>query len=96
MRTQILRPIVIGILLGAAIFIMPFFLLRAVIIILIIGALLRLFFKGRHYRRGFGSYPVFTDKIRNMTDEEYNAFKQKYQGCGGYNRNRETTAKENK
>ena len=83
---NIVRPIIAGILIGAVLFFMPFFFVRILLFFLIIGAIFR-FFIGRRswgYRRGFDS--SFTDNIRNMSDEEYNRFKQTVnQGCG-YNR----------
>jgi hypothetical protein len=82
MTKQFIKPILIGILAGAAFFIMPFFLLRALLFFLIIGALFRLF-RGRRYwgwrgGRFSGFHPAFADTIRNMSDEEYNAFRQKF------------------
>jgi hypothetical protein len=91
---NIIRPIIAGILIGTALFFMPFFFVRILLFFLIIAAIFR-FFIGRRfrgYRRGFDS--SFTDNIRNMSDEEYNRFKQNIsQGCGyyGYNKTQPTT-----
>jgi hypothetical protein len=77
MRSQIIRPIIAGILLGAALYFMPFFLLRIVLIILVITFIWRLFTGGRfsrRYNRGF--HPAFADHIRSMTEEQYKAFRQ--------------------
>jgi len=77
MTTRILRPIFAGIVLGAAVFFFPFFLLRVLLIVLVIGALFTLFRRrgyGRHYR---GYYLSFADKVRNMTEDEYRAFKER-------------------
>jgi hypothetical protein len=91
---NIIRPIIAGILIGAALFFMPFFFVRILLFFLIIGAIFRLFIgrRFRGYRRGFDA--AFTDNIRSMSDEEYNRFKQNIsQGCGynRYNRTQPTT-----
>ena len=65
-----------GILLGAASYYAPFFLVKAIIFILIVGALFRLFRGGRGRWRQF----AFADRIRAMSDEEYSVFKTKYPG----------------
>ncbi|QMW06532.1 hypothetical protein [Spirosoma foliorum] len=93
MNNNLVKSIAAGVLLGAALFIMPFFLIRLVVFFLIIGALFRLF-GGRRFRRGgwgqgrgYGYMPAFADRIRQMSDEEYNQFKQRFeQGgrCGDY------------
>ncbi|UFH51885.1 hypothetical protein [Spirosoma sp. KNUC1025] len=92
MNNTLVRSILAGLLIGAALFIMPFFLLRLIVFFLIIGALFRLFGGGRFRRggwgrdRGFGYTPAFTDRIRQMSDEEYTQFKQRYENgrCGEY------------
>ena len=84
MNNTLLRSILAGLLVGAALFIMPFFLIRMVVFLLIISALFRLFGGGRFrrggWRRGwgYGHTPAFTDRIRQMSNEEYNQFKQRY------------------
>lgn len=98
MTKQIFKSILIGLLMGAAFFVMPFFLLKFFLFFLIIGAIMRLLWGGkRRGRGGWGGYQfAFADKIRNMNDEEYNSFKTKMQnrhyghhqyGCGGYYNN---------
>ncbi|GAB3016775.1 hypothetical protein GCM10027051_21660 [Niabella terrae] len=85
MNRSVLKPIIAGVIIGAAFFFMPFFILRVAIVVLIVIGLLRLF-GGHRYRRGFGGpqrFAGFADKIRNMSEEEYQQFKQKFQGhCG--------------
>lgn len=83
MNKSILKKIVAGILLGAAAFYMPFFLIRTLLFILIIGALIRLFVRPRFGKRfgGRGFHLAFANKIRTMSDEEYAGFKQ---GIGGH------------
>jgi len=91
---SILKPMIAGILIGAALFFMPFFFVRFILFFLVIGAIFRFFIGRRYwgYRRGFDAN--FTDNIRNMSDEEYNRFKQNInQGWGyhHYNRTQPTT-----
>lgn len=87
MKKSIFKTIVAGIILGAGIFYLPFFLLRLFLVFLIIGTFFR-FFIGRRFGRRFN--PAFTDRIRNMNDEEYKSFKEKFNnGC------RERSAKKN-
>jgi len=83
MTKQILKPVLIGILAGAALFMMPFFLLRVLVFFLIMGALFRLFrgsrFWGGYRHRFAGFHPEFADTIRNMSEEEYKVFRQKFE-----------------
>lgn len=87
MNRSVLKPIIAGVIIGAAFFFMPFFVLRVAVVVLIILGLFRLFGGGRH-RHGYrGRNPQrfarFADKIRNMSDEEYQQFKERFQGhCG--------------
>ncbi|AQG81925.1 hypothetical protein [Spirosoma montaniterrae] len=89
----ILKSILAGLLLGAALFILPFFLLRVFLFFLLIGGLFRLI-RGRrgfgprgfgYGRRGFayGGPFGFADRVRQMSDEEYTAFKERgWNRCG--------------
>ncbi len=43
MNRSILKPIIAGVLIGAALFFIPFFVLRVVTVVLIVGLLFRLF-----------------------------------------------------
>lgn len=84
---NILKTVIVGALIGASLFFIPFFVLRIFAFFLIIGGLIRLFGAGRfgRYRRGFGPgfNPAFADNIRNMSEEEYSQFKQRFEGgCG--------------
>lgn len=85
---KIFRAVIAGILAGAALFFLPFFILRGFLFILFIGFIIRLFVVGRFRRGGFGGqsfHPRFADKIRSMSDDEYNKFKQNfYHGRGRY------------
>ncbi|WP_114792171.1 hypothetical protein U0035_10005 [Niabella yanshanensis] len=86
MNRSILKPVIAGALIGAALFFIPFFVLRVAVFVLIVGLLFRLF-----GRRSWGPgsrrqerFTRFADKVRNMTDEEYAQFKERFQyGCGG-------------
>ncbi len=90
MNNTLLKSILAGLLVGAALFILPFFLLRVALFFLLVGAVFRLF-RGRGGRWGWGPgrgyMPAFADRIRQMNDDEYNEFKQKFgQGrCGNGN-----------
>ena len=79
MNRNILRPIVAGILIGAALYFLPFFFLRVFLIILLISFAFRFFWgwgwRSRYYR---GFHPAYTDSIRNMSDEEYKQFRQNF------------------
>ena len=87
MKKSILKTIVAGIILGAGIFYVPFFLLRVLLVFIILGTFFR-FFIGRRFGRRFN--PAITDRIRSMNDEEYKSFKEKFNnGC------KEHTAKKN-
>ena len=81
MNNQVLKTIIVGALLGAAIFAAPFFVLKVLAFFLIVGLFFRIF-KGRRYnhRRGWkGSWGwTYTDKIRSMSDQEYQEFKENY------------------
>ena len=92
MTTSFFKPILAGILIGAALFFMPFFLLRVLIVFLIIGGLFRLFGgRGFRSRYGRGFHPAFADKIRNMSDEEYNEYKQSFETWGSNNDRKQAT-----
>lgn len=76
MTKQILKTILAGVLAGAAFFLVPFFLLRVIVFALIIGAVFRLLGFGRHRFAGRMNL-AFAEKLRNMSDEEWAAFKQR-------------------
>ena len=82
MNRQVLKTIVFGALLGAALFAAPFFVLKVLVVFLIIGFLFRIFAGRRyHHRRGWrGPWGwAYADKIRGMSDQEYEGFKEKFQ-----------------
>lgn len=76
MRYSIFRPIIFGIMIGAALFFTPFFALKVLLFVLIIGAIFRMFSWRRYHWRG-QYYTVYADRIRSMSEEEYKAFKEK-------------------
>jgi len=84
MNNQVIKTIAFGALLGAAIFAAPFFALKVILFFLIIGFFFRIFRgRGHYHRRGWNySGWAYADKIRQMPEEEYQEFKNKYQrGC---------------
>jgi hypothetical protein len=89
MTKQILKAIALGILGGLALFAIPFFLLKAVIIILLIRIIFG-FFGRRRFGPGAGPGFAFAGgghmkhKFQHMTEEERNEFfaKMKQHGCG--------------
>ena len=79
------KPLLVGLVLGVLLFAIPFFLLKALLFFLIIGAALRILgrirYAGRYRRRRFAPYglawhPAFADTIRSMSDEDYGTFRQ--------------------
>lgn len=78
---SILKSIGIGILIG----VLAFFAFKLIITFFIIGAIMMLFRRRRFERHGFGPGRfgrhrfAFADKIRNMDEEEYNAFKSNFE-----------------
>lgn len=82
MTKQILKTILAGILAGAALFVMPFFLVRILAFIMIIGAIIKLLSGGRHR---FRKHYAFAEKFENSTAEEKEAFREKMQRhCRSY------------
>ena len=85
MTKAILKSVAIGILLGAAVFFIPKFLLGLLIILVLVRLIV-----GRRMGGGFragkfgGSRFAFADKVRSMSEEEYNQFKSNFQNsCHG-------------
>ncbi|MEP7319337.1 MAG: hypothetical protein ABI921_11365 [Panacibacter sp.] len=77
MKKSIFKPILAGILLGAAIFMFGLFLLRALVFFLIVGAIAR-FFIVRRFRRNFSRYSKFNTEAFNRMQavHTYDARKQ--------------------
>lgn len=99
MNRSIVKPIVAGVFLGAALFFIPFFILRVVTFILIVGLIFRLFAGRRRFGRNFGGHRfAFADQIRNMSDEEYQKFKENPRmafGCGGFRAKQDFSTNQN-
>jgi hypothetical protein len=75
MKTSIFRTILIGMLVG----ILAFFAIKLIVVVLLIGAIFKLSGKGRWNREKWKAQKMaFTDKLRNMSDDEYDAFKMNY------------------
>ena len=89
MNNQLLKTILIGALLGAALFFLPFFILKVFVIFLLFGIFFRFFGRHRGYRGYRGPWGwAYADKIRNMSDEEYATFKERMsRGRCGYHEN---------
>jgi len=74
MTKSLLKTVVFGALLGATLFFMP----KVLIGIFLFCVLIKLLVGRRRGHGRFNNYQfVYADKIRNMNDEEYSAFKNK-------------------
>lgn len=89
MNRSIVKPVIAGILIGLGLFFIPFFIIRVALFFLVAALIVRLFIgRGRRWGSSFGERRLaFTDHIRNMSEEEYTRFKQKFaygHGCGAF------------
>lgn len=75
MNRQLIKTILGGALLGAALFYIPFFILKVMVIFLLFSMMFRFFGRHRGYRGPYGW--AYADKIRNMSDDEYANFKER-------------------
>lgn len=76
-----LKPVLIGAAVGFTLFILPFFLLKAMLFMLIIGGMFKLFGNRRfHWRHRHGLHPSFADTIRHMDEATYKAFRESLSG----------------
>ena len=83
MNTRIFKLIIGGALFGAALFFVPFFLLKVAGFFLVLMLVIWLFKGGRrHHERKL----AWVDHIRSMSDEEYEAWKS-HRGRCGHHRN---------
>jgi hypothetical protein len=74
MKSSIFKPIVFGVLFGAAAFFVPFFLIKVIFFFALMSFIFRMFWwskRGHHLQYRL----AYADKLRNMTDEEYAVFK---------------------
>lgn len=105
MNRGIIKSVIGGTLIGAALFFAPFFVLKMMLFFFIIGGIFRMLFWRRMYHWGRPHmYMAMADKVRNMSEEEYTEMKNKmnnwqhncYQGgCHGHFRKEETTNPKN-
>ncbi len=82
MTTNVFKAILIGSLAGVLLFFMPFFLFRALLVILIISLIFRLFgfrrrWPGRYGGYSFGNNPANLQRWYSMSDDERKSFKEK-------------------
>ncbi len=92
MTNQILKPILVGLIIGAALYYLPFFFVGKAFFILLILFFFFGFFRHRRYRGPYGWN--YADKIRSMSDEEYDQFKANFgRGCHYQNQTEETSNK---
>lgn len=75
MNLQLIKTIIGGAILGTALFYLPFFVLKVLVIILLIGVISKFFRRHRGYRGPYGW--AYADKIRSMSDDEYSEFKER-------------------
>ena len=74
MKNSILKTVVMGAILGALLFFIPFFLLGLFVCFGIFGMMMRR--RMNHMGYGFHQF-AYADKIRNMDEDEYQNFKSK-------------------
>lgn len=79
MIKDFLKTLLAGVLLGSALFMLPFFIIKILIFFLLCKMAFRLLGFGRHRRR-------FAYQFQNMSAEEKEAFKNKFgeRCCGNY------------
>ena len=78
------KPLLFGVSIALVLFVLPFFLLKAALLLLVFGVVFRLgrrlfggrSFGARHAPWGVSWHPVWTDTIRAMSDDEYQSFRQ--------------------
>ncbi|MBK9104694.1 MAG: hypothetical protein IPL92_09005 [Saprospiraceae bacterium] len=89
MTKQIFKAVAVGAVFGLALYAIPFFLLKAVVIVLLMGFIFRMIayrrMAGRHFGPGyaFAGGPM-KHRFQQMSEEERKAFfdKMKHHGCG--------------
>lgn len=74
------KLIVGGILLGVAVYFVPFFIMKVFVFFIILG-MFSWFFRGRR-RQHRQYYWAMADRIRSMSDEEFEQFKEQRSHCG--------------
>ncbi len=82
MTKQFFKTVLAGIMVGLALFMMPFFLLRIFLFFMLIAGAFRLLGFGRHRRE---MRYAFAQKYQNMSEDERKVFRQKWGNrCCGY------------
>lgn len=81
MNSQVFKTILIGSALGAALFFIPFFLFKVFVFFILVGLAFRFFGRHRYYRGPAGW--AYADKIRHMSDDEYQQFKDRWSSGSG-------------
>ena len=91
MNYYVIKPILGGLILGAILFFFPFFAVKVIGFLLIIGMIFWLL-KGRraHWRRYAMIHP---DRIRSMSEEEYATFKSGFSRSHCYQKFNDETQK---
>ena len=86
MKRSIIKTVLFGSFLGAALFFAPFLLLKGILIIILVSFIFKIFWwSGFSSRRVMQYRMANSDQIRNMSEEEYSEFKSKYDNkCGQY------------
>lgn len=78
MNKGIIKSIMGGLFIGAAVFFAPFLILKAMLFFFIIGGIIRMIFWRRMYHLGRPQmYMAMADRVRNMSEEEYTEMKNK-------------------
>ena len=78
MNRRLIKPILFGLLLGTGLFFAPYLVLQTLFIFFLIGFIFMMF-GGRKRRR---MHLAYADRIRSMSDEEYETFKSsRGHGC---------------
>lgn len=102
MNQSIFKPILFGVLFGAALFFAPFFLLKVIFFIALISFLCRVFFWRRGSWNHYRHYNLaFADKLRGMSDAQYAEFKNRFNddccghGCHDYRSEKSATKTDN-
>lgn len=93
--TSILKSIIMGLIFGSLVYFMPFFLLKVFIFFMVISFFMKMMW-WRAMSHGGGHYLRYAEKVRNMSDEEFNRFKSKsYRSCGHYDHYTEVKEEKN-
>jgi hypothetical protein len=85
MNRGIIKAVMGGLFIGAAVFFAPFLLLKTMLFFFIIGGIIRMLFWRRMYHWGRPHmYMAMADKVRHMSEEEYTEMKNKMNNWQGH------------